>query len=134
MASLQNASAKSVTSAAKDLEAALQRRAAVEQKQAVAAQESRGNEIDHQNPPAAVSSDRPTYYATDAVYQTCKEVAICVEWAAQQAREEIHFQVTAASLVQKEDLHHNRLIVKYVKFDKEQEKVFEEGFNGWKEK
>ena len=91
------------------------------------------NEIDHDNPATTVSSERPSYYATDDAYQTCQNVKVCEEWVRQQAQEEIHFQVLSASLVQKEDLHHGRLIVKYVKYQDTQEKVLEEDFDGWKE-
>ena len=92
------------------------------------------NDIDHDHPVIATPSDRPSYYATEEAYQSCKVAAVCENWARQQAQEEVHFQVLSATLVQKEDLHHSRLIVKYSKYQDEQEKVFEEDFEGWKEK
>lgn len=84
--------------------------------------------------PVIPASDRPAYYMTDEAYQTCKSVKICESWVAQQIQKEVHFQVLSATLFSTEDLHHSKLVLKYVTYQEPQEKIFEEDFSGWKEK
>ena len=93
-------------------------------------------EIDdmHQVPAVAPVSDKPVYYMTDAAYRLCTSVPVCENWVRQQAQTEIHFQVLEALLLNKEDLHHQQLVVKYITYQAVQEKVFDEDFSGWKEK
>ena len=92
-----------------------------------------GRDINHEHPASVPSPDKPTYFVTEEAYKTCASISICKEWATQQAKQEVHFQVLDTTLGATEDLHHSRLVIKYVTYQDVQEKIFEENFDGWKE-
>ena len=115
------------------VEAAIERHIAQTTQRAAMEKTENPTDIAHEHPVRVPGSDKPSYYVTQDAYQVCKDVELCAAWAAGEARREVHFQVISAVLVQKEDLHHSKLIVTYVKDQDAEKKVFEETFDGWKE-
>ena len=114
------------------VEAAIERHIAQTTQRAAMEKTENPTDIAHEHPAPVSVSDKPSYYVTQDAYEVCKNVELCTAWAANEAQKEVHFQVISAVLVQKEDLHHNKLIVKYVKCHDIETKVFEETFDGWK--